>query len=77
MALGDMGANIRVQRVPWHPAQRTDNAPFTGAAPVRTVHYILNAIGVRHYHRMSLRVRRRSAQKAGQLTARFPALNLI
>jgi len=36
----DMGASARVQRVPWHPAQPADNAPISGAAPVRTVHYI-------------------------------------
>lgn len=53
MALGDMGASTRVQRVPWHPAQPDDNAPVSGAAPVRTVHYIPYAKGVRHIPRMS------------------------
>lgn len=55
MVQGDMGARIRVQQVPWHPAQPSDNAPVSGAEPVRTVHYILNAKGVRQDHRMASR----------------------
>ncbi len=52
-ALGDMGANTRVQRVTWHPAQDIGKSPISGGAPVRTVHYIPYAKGVRHSPRMS------------------------
>ena len=61
-ALGDMGDNIRVRRVTWHPAQAPDNAPLSGAAPVRTVHYI----PLRHNTRTSLRVRPAEGREGGQ-----------
>lgn len=57
MPSGAMAPKARCFWVPWHPHQPPDNAPFTGAAPVRTVHYILNAKGVRHNPRMSLLMR--------------------